>query len=172
MPPAKDFVILTRLNAQLTEDPTGVKTHHDQDSSKSVWQRTLKPIGSGGMGEVYREQCITGENAGALRAVKAIQKPNPRIASKINLDYSRELEALARFSQPQVYLSCVYQRLQTENFRNSISDVSSGLMGGTKPSILSLSLWSTSSTAIYSSTWELLCQKTKCSRLQPKYSKV
>jgi hypothetical protein len=100
MPPARDFLLLARLDARVTEESRGIVTRHERNSLESIWQRTFKPLGRGGMGEVYREECISGNSAGEVRAVKAIQKPNPQIASKI--DYSRELEAIARFSQPQV----------------------------------------------------------------------
>lgn len=95
-----DFVRLTRLEAQLSEDARGIRIRHDQNSSESVWRRASTPLGKGGMGKVFREVCVAGDNEGALRAVKAIQKPNSQSASK--MDYGRELEAIARFSQPQV----------------------------------------------------------------------
>jgi len=70
---------------------------------ETIWTRDAKPLGVGGMGTVYLERCSAGESVGSLRAVKCIQKPIAREASKVS--YANELQAVARFSQPQVSFS-------------------------------------------------------------------
>ncbi|PIA92755.1 Serine/threonine-protein kinase cds1 [Cercospora beticola] len=99
MPRAADLVLLARLEAQLTETLHGVFTKHSDGELHTVWRRDPRPLGRGGFGEVYREECIDGLQRGSVRAVKLIQKPNARQLRGI--DFSRELEAIARFSQPQ-----------------------------------------------------------------------
>ena len=94
MPRKREFARLARLEAQISEDL--IYTRHEHNDVVSEWKRKPKPLGKGGMGEVFCEQCVTGHDAGRLRAVKVVRKPNAR------LDYGRELEAIARFSQPEV----------------------------------------------------------------------
>lgn len=62
---------------------------------ESVWRRARDPIGQGVSGVVYREDCVEGTNKAAVRVVKTILK------LKFKVDYSRELEAVARFSAPE-----------------------------------------------------------------------
>jgi serine/threonine protein kinase len=60
------------------------------------------------MGEVFREECIGGPAGivlGTARAVKAIEKPKSQDSRKLN--YSRELRAIAQFSQPEVTCHCL-----------------------------------------------------------------
>ncbi|KAF2681515.1 kinase-like protein [Lentithecium fluviatile CBS 122367] len=59
---------------------------------REYWKRG-KHLGSGGFGSVWLEECVDGRQNGQLRAVKDIQCPRGRV------DYTRELEALARFSK-------------------------------------------------------------------------
>ncbi|PPJ60976.1 hypothetical protein CBER1_02014 [Cercospora berteroae] len=99
MPRAADLVLLARLEAQLTETPHTVLTKHIEGDLHTLLERDPRPLGRGGFGEVYREECTEGSPRGSLRAVKLIQRPNARQLR--NIDLSRELEAIARFSQPQ-----------------------------------------------------------------------
>ncbi|KAK5110492.1 hypothetical protein LTR85_001021 [Meristemomyces frigidus] len=106
MPPnSTDLVRLARLDATLWEDSRYVYVRHlyygwrEAPLEEYVWKRTHKPIGQGGFGAVFREECIQGSSRGAVRAVKTLQKPTTSNAG--SLDYSRELEAIARFSEPQ-----------------------------------------------------------------------
>ncbi|SMQ44881.1 unnamed protein product [Zymoseptoria tritici ST99CH_3D7] len=99
MPRADDLVRLARLDATVTEDQIAVHTRHDNHGTPTVWKRSLRPIGQGGFGAVYREECIEGRNRGSLRAVKAVQKVI--FQGSPQMDYSKELEAIARFSQLQ-----------------------------------------------------------------------
>lgn len=75
-----------------------------RNKRREVWKRAKDPIGIGAFGEVWREECVEGDEPGAasMRAVKSL-----RLISRGELrldvsDYSRELEALAKFSQPKV----------------------------------------------------------------------
>lgn len=104
MPPASaDLVRLAQLNATTWEDAqyTYVKhTYHGWQKEaikENIWRRTYKPIGQGGFGAVFREECVEGSSKGETRAVKVLLKPNSSDAKSI--DYSRELEAIARFSE-------------------------------------------------------------------------
>lgn len=63
------------------------------------WRRTHRPIGQGGFGAVYRLECVRGRSQGEIRAVKVLAKPNT--AHVRSIDYGRELEAIAKFSQPR-----------------------------------------------------------------------
>lgn len=96
-------VSLRRLEAQRKQESDIIYTTH----GSVVWKRDIRPVGRGGFGEVYREECVQGHSRGALRAVKAIQKPNSMMVSKT--DYSKELEAIARFPQPQVRKCCLQE---------------------------------------------------------------
>lgn len=58
------------------------------------WKRS-KRIGAGGFGSIWLERCVEGGSLGQLRAVKEIAKqPDATHA----VDYTRELEAIAKFS--------------------------------------------------------------------------
>lgn len=100
-----DLVRLARLDATLWEDsrfayvghaPTGPENNAQE---QCVWRRSYKPLGSGGFGTVFSEECITGRDIGAIRAVKSIQKPHSIKTGSI--DISRELKAMALFSRAQ-----------------------------------------------------------------------
>jgi hypothetical protein len=61
------------------------------------WQRT-KHLGSGSFGVVWLETCTEGSSSGRVRAVKEIVKGT----ASVTVVYSRELEAIAKFSQEKV----------------------------------------------------------------------
>lgn len=100
---------LAKLEAEVSGD--GRETKHPARNQKpfhgnqeSVWSRTMRPLGSGGFGVVYREECISGRMRGAVRAVKSIAKPSSsEQGSKIS--YANELRTVALFSQHRVSLS-------------------------------------------------------------------
>jgi hypothetical protein len=100
MPRNKDLVSLTRLEATIEQTSDTVHTRHNDNGAVTVWKRSLRRIGEGGFGAVYREECVQGRSDESLRAVKVIQKPTSQSSRRI--DYSTELEAIARFSQLQV----------------------------------------------------------------------
>jgi hypothetical protein len=97
------------LDAQFSEDRTQT-THRfvvrgwrgQETTFRSVWKRT-KHLGAGGFGSVFREECIDGELVGAVRAVKSIViNVQAQGKGKKALNYGRELEAMAKFSQDKV----------------------------------------------------------------------
>ncbi|KAK4962614.1 hypothetical protein LTR10_000241 [Elasticomyces elasticus] len=101
-----ELVRLAKLDAIISEDLQYTRhtysvagTGHRAVSKEAVWKRTAKPLGAGGFGEVYREECTEGESVGELRAVKCILKPTSERARKVN--YANELQTVARFSQPE-----------------------------------------------------------------------
>lgn len=104
MPPVPDLVRLSKLDVQFSSNQQ--YTQHVYNISKAgqrrvrqeaKWKRQ-KELGAGSFGAVYLEQCVQGEKVGEVRAVKRIKKPK-------DLNYYRELEALAHFSYPQVSTS-------------------------------------------------------------------
>lgn len=106
MPPTpSDQVRLARLDAKLWEDSSYAYIQHEfygwqtAPQQHFVWRRAWKPIGQGGFGAVFSEECIEGASKGSMRAVKSLQKPST-INSR-SIDYGRELEAIARFSRPE-----------------------------------------------------------------------
>lgn len=64
-----------------------------------VWQR-VHELGFGGNGRVWLEECIEGQKTGgpSRRAIKEIRLRHRSHA----VDYRRELDALAKFSQEKV----------------------------------------------------------------------
>ncbi len=58
---------------------------------KETWTRT-KRLGGGATGEVWLEECHTGEKMGQVQAVKVISKVS-------HFDVYQELETIAKFSQ-------------------------------------------------------------------------
>lgn len=102
---AEDFVSLARLDATVFETSNSVRTRHNENGAFSVWERSHRKLGQGSFGAVYREECVEGRSLGTLRAVKVIQKLTSLDSRRSKVDYSKELEAIARFSQPQVRLA-------------------------------------------------------------------
>lgn len=65
---------------------------------EEAWQRQAE-LGRGTFGAVYLERCVEGPKTGQLRAIKEIPK-NHDAAPRI--DYTRELEAVLKFSHGKV----------------------------------------------------------------------
>lgn len=65
---------------------------------EEYWTRE-KLVGSGAFGRVWCERCVKGAKDYNIRAVKEIIKP-PSYGKRV--DYSRELEAIAKFSHERV----------------------------------------------------------------------
>jgi hypothetical protein len=74
---------------------------------EEIWGR-VKHLGKGGFGSVWLEQCLTTDSQPKSRAVKEIPKVTPFSQT---IDYKRELETIAKFSQRKVrsilLLSCL-----------------------------------------------------------------
>jgi hypothetical protein len=66
---------------------------------EETW-RHERQIGGGAFGSVWLETCTSGRQEGAVRAVKkiAVRRDSARDAV-----YTRELEAIAKFSHPKVW---------------------------------------------------------------------
>jgi hypothetical protein len=103
MPPVSDLVRDSKLQADVSRGSTihsfvEAGQNRRRISRQEVWQHE-KHLGQGSYGQVWLEKCTAGKSIGELRAVKMIRKkPN---ASTIR-DYNRELEAVAKFSNPKV----------------------------------------------------------------------
>lgn len=84
------------IHALSISDPTA---GHRLQKYQQRWNRE-KLLGSGGFGTVWLERCVDGGVLnGSLRAVKEIKRDATGVSS---IDYSRELEAIAKFSQKPV----------------------------------------------------------------------
>lgn len=67
---------------------------------KETWTRTER-LGGGATGEVWLEECHTGEKMGQVRAVKVISKGS-------HFDVYQELETIAKFSQSTSKVSTLH----------------------------------------------------------------
>lgn len=67
---------------------------------KETWTRT-KRLGGGATGEVWLEECRTGEKMGQVQAVKVISKGS-------HFDVYQELETIAKFSQSTSKVSTLH----------------------------------------------------------------
>ncbi|KAH7128878.1 kinase-like domain-containing protein [Dactylonectria macrodidyma] len=81
-------------HAVLVSDPALGRRRQLEDERWSREQR----LGGGGYGTIWLERCTDGRKKGSLRAVKEIFKPASSSSSTNSLDYGRELEAIAKFS--------------------------------------------------------------------------
>ncbi|CAH0021318.1 unnamed protein product [Clonostachys rhizophaga] len=107
-----DLVRDSKLIAFQTDD-TSIVRHIVYTSNPHMRQRRMKKeeawkrrekLGTGAFGQVYLEELLSGSEAGKLRAVKEIAKTPPQDPRK-EIDYTRELEAIAKFSHPK-YVHC------------------------------------------------------------------
>jgi hypothetical protein len=103
-----DLVRDSRLTTRFIPDRalTQHVSHHSSRSARQrrirveeTWQRHQE-LGNGTFGQVWLERCVAGPRDGQLRAVKAIPKDR---TSSANIDYARELEAMAKFSHDRVW---------------------------------------------------------------------
>ncbi len=91
----KDYSIQIRL---VSNPETGQRRIRERER----WQR-LKELGRGSFGVVWLEECTEGPSTGDVRAVKEIRKGTATASN-----YSRELEAIAKFSQKRVALDLAF----------------------------------------------------------------
>jgi calcium/calmodulin-dependent protein kinase I len=102
-----DHVLDWKLEVYVDEKST-IQTRYISDPAKGLWrsrvqetwQRTRR-LGRGAFGVVNLEECASGPSQGQLRAVKELHKGTvtPLVY------YSRELEAIVKFSHERVNLS-------------------------------------------------------------------
>ncbi|OQE36829.1 hypothetical protein PENCOP_c011G07986 [Penicillium coprophilum] len=107
-----DWVLDFKLETHFLPDRRNetVHTYYEQEShsrrpikTTEHWQREKK-IGGGGFGEVWLERCTKGKNHGhQLRATKQMEV-------RRQVDYARELEAIAKFSHSK------YERCFVKSF--------------------------------------------------------
>lgn len=103
--PLPDIVTDTRLESEVHADHT-IHFHHVPDPNarrrpkrvEERWKRE-RELGSGGCATVWLETCVVGSRQGGCRAVKEIKRGEGGIASS---EFSRELEAVGKFSQRPV----------------------------------------------------------------------
>ncbi|OCL14751.1 kinase-like protein, partial [Glonium stellatum] len=104
-----DLVRESKLDAQTLRGFT-IHTFHDSSKIKEqggpreeFWRRKER-IGGGSFGQVWLEECVKGCRGPKLRAVKEIT------TTRHNIDYTRELEAIALFSHKK------YERCFVKSF--------------------------------------------------------
>ena len=104
-----DLVKLSKLDVEFHEDPQYTQHVTDVVENKNIRKKVRKEerckrkkrLGRAGFGTVWLEQCIVGNQEGELRAVKDFPKQGSG-------DYSREVEAIAIFSNQKVNLRLCY----------------------------------------------------------------
>jgi hypothetical protein len=103
-----DLVLDSKLDVEVyrgysvqTDYVSNPELRQRRERVEQTW-KTTKRLGSGSFGVVWREECTSGPALGQVRAVKEIWKEER--TDTVNTDYSRELEAIAKFSQPRVRL--------------------------------------------------------------------
>ncbi|KAF7545871.1 hypothetical protein G7Z17_g8853 [Cylindrodendrum hubeiense] len=103
-----DLVRDSKLNTQFLSDTATQHTVYVTRSHggrrrrtrvEEVWHREHE-LGNGTFGHVWMERCGSGPSAGSLRAVKEMQ-----MDPSMPVDYSRELEAMTKFSHEK-YVDC------------------------------------------------------------------
>jgi serine/threonine protein kinase len=97
----KDWKLRTAVKGDITRhliETSGRTTSQRKVRIEQQWRRTTR-LGEGSFGVVWKEVLIEGKSESKERAVKVIRK---RAQKSKTLDYSRELEAIAKFSHPKV----------------------------------------------------------------------
>jgi len=96
----KDSKLRTNLDSELTThtflESTSVAGRRGRRREREEIWKKKRHLGIGIFGTVWLEECISEDK---LRAVKEVSKSAPGSRS---MDYNRELEAIARFSQQKV----------------------------------------------------------------------
>ena len=100
-----DFKLETHFPLGSKYETVHTYYHHESLSQRPIkksehWQREKK-IGDGGFGEVWLERCTKGNSHGHdVRAIKQMEV-------RRQVDYGRELEAIAKFSHPKACLPAI-----------------------------------------------------------------
>lgn len=143
---------------------------------KEKWVREER-LGAGSYGSVWLESCTDGRKKGELRAVKEISKLSSG-ASADFIDYGRELEAIAKFSNEKVQFlficilaSLIQGLLPRQVLRRKTFDstfiASCRVMAGLRVRMLSILPWSTSSMVTYKNTSSPPFQSWRSESLSP-----
>lgn len=122
----RDSRLHTSIQGRVTRhliETSGRGTHERKIRREQQWRRE-EIIGEGTFGVVWKDVLIEGDNDCDVkeRAVKMIRK---QIGSSHPVDYSRELEAAAKFSHPRVGFRCrclffvLESRIMTVMWRNA-----------------------------------------------------
>ncbi|OQD94882.1 hypothetical protein PENSOL_c023G10656 [Penicillium solitum] len=99
---ASDLVTDSKLSVRFSAKHThhvvfesDVRSGQRRQRKEESWER-MEHLGKGGGGSVWLEQCLNVDSQPKTRAVKVIPK---QTSFGQHIDYSRELEAIAKFSQ-------------------------------------------------------------------------
>lgn len=102
MPPIPDLVLDSKLETEFYREYTQHVYHISGDERtlrrEERWKRE-KHLGNGTFGTVWKEKSVTESDDIKYRAVKEIKKRAPGPGA---VEYSRELEAIAKFSHRKV----------------------------------------------------------------------
>jgi hypothetical protein len=113
MPPISDLVRDSKLETTFYEKYTqhvyhvsGANSRQRKIRKEERWERRGN-LGTGTFGTVWLEKLITDSGEEKYRAIKEIRKGMQQFAA---IDYSRELEAIAKFSHQKVRESSIFAR--------------------------------------------------------------
>jgi calcium/calmodulin-dependent protein kinase I len=87
-----------------------IQTRHVSNPATGQWRSLVqerwkrkKRLGSGSFGTVWLEECVSGPSQGQVRAVKELHKGTAPSSSMSPSNFSRELEAIFKFSHELVW---------------------------------------------------------------------
>jgi hypothetical protein len=114
MRPVSDLVQDSKLEttfhekyAQHVYHVSGANPRERKVRKEEHWER-CRNLGTGSFGTVWLEKLVVGSDGDKYRAVKEIRKGVKRSGA---IDYSRELEAIAKFSHEKVCSSARFQTI-------------------------------------------------------------
>lgn len=117
MPAVPDLVRDSKLQTRHIDGHT-IHRYLEASSSRrripreEYWKRE-RDLGHGSFGRVWLEKCVKGNNEGQLRAVKMVRNLSN---SSSAVDFNRELEAVAKFSNARVSRGLLhFKGLQSAN---------------------------------------------------------
>jgi hypothetical protein len=147
--PRSDLVVDSKLDTKFRDSATIHSFLEIDDvgrrSTREEEWKIEQSLGRGAFGQVRLERCVTpGVKCGFLRAVKIINTESNLYKS---LDFTRELEAIAKFSQDRVS-RCFSGSPKLSDLYCSINDGLSNRSDGTKPRVQYSLPWNSAGTAI------------------------
>lgn len=102
-----DLVRDSKLETNFPDDTVTQHIHYVSDMKtqrrrvrKEARWTVVRKLAAGSFGQVWLQQCTEGDDVGKLRAVKEISRG--REEQQPDIDYQRELEAIAKFSHEKV----------------------------------------------------------------------